>query len=55
MPNEVISSSQAPPFQNDVLRSRARRKIPWDRKEFMSSNFRVRVEHPDGSTTSEVN
>ncbi|VDO86655.1 unnamed protein product [Heligmosomoides polygyrus] len=39
---------------NDVLRSRARRKIPWDRKEFMSSNFRVRVEHPDGSTTSEV-
>ncbi|VDL82617.1 unnamed protein product [Nippostrongylus brasiliensis] len=41
-------------IRNDVLRSRIRHKIEWNRKEFMSCNFRVRIEHPDGSTTSEV-
>ncbi|VDL65807.1 unnamed protein product [Nippostrongylus brasiliensis] len=40
-------------IKNDVLRSRIRHKIEWNRKEFMSCNFRVRIEHPDGSTTSE--
>ncbi|KAK6028545.1 hypothetical protein OSTOST_05406, partial [Ostertagia ostertagi] len=39
---------------NEVLRSRVRRKIEWNRREFMSCNFRVRIEHPDGSVTSEV-
>ncbi|WKY02410.1 hypothetical protein Q1695_016009 [Nippostrongylus brasiliensis] len=41
-------------IRNDVLRSRIRHKVEWNRKEFMSCNFRVRIEHPDGSTTSEV-
>lgn len=40
--------------KNDVLRSRVRRRIEWNRKEFMSCNFRIRVEHPDGSVTSEI-
>ncbi|KAK6039704.1 hypothetical protein COOONC_22791, partial [Cooperia oncophora] len=40
--------------KNETLRSRVRRKIEWNRKEFMSCNFRIRVEHPDGSVTSEV-
>ncbi|KAK5966412.1 hypothetical protein GCK32_014802, partial [Trichostrongylus colubriformis] len=40
--------------KNDVLRSRVRRRIEWNRREFMSCNFRIRVEHPDGSVTSEV-
>ncbi|KAK6039703.1 hypothetical protein COOONC_22792 [Cooperia oncophora] len=41
--------------KNETLRSRVRRKIEWNRKEFMSCNFRIRVEHPDGSVTSEIN
>lgn len=40
--------------RNDVLRSRVRRKMKWDRQEFMSCNFRVRIQHPDESVTLEL-
>ncbi|KJH50980.1 hypothetical protein DICVIV_02838 [Dictyocaulus viviparus] len=39
--------------KDSFLRSRIRRKIEWNRKEFMCMNFRVQIHRPDGSTMYE--
>ncbi|KAL6725321.1 hypothetical protein Aduo_007382 [Ancylostoma duodenale] len=40
--------------KEDILRSRARQKVEWNRREFMCSNFMVRITDPDGTSAVEV-
>ncbi|KAK6745993.1 hypothetical protein RB195_012230 [Necator americanus] len=40
--------------KEDVLRSRVRQRVEWTRREFMCSNFMLRITDPDGTSTVEV-
>ncbi|CAJ0598038.1 unnamed protein product [Cylicocyclus nassatus] len=40
--------------KDETLRSRVRQKIEWNRREFMCSDFAVRITDPDGTSTVEV-